>query len=138
MGLRSFRASNGTEARYPRLGELGAASGWGALALGGVLLGGAACTPSHAAPGSGQAPKSSPAPEPHRDGGPPPFTPPMHTAGVPVPQRIDPPAKDTDPTDVPKKDPSAKNTKNAKKGPHEGDKKKDTPRPNNPKPKRTP
>jgi hypothetical protein len=138
MGLRSFRASTCTEARYPRLGELGSTSGWGALALGGLLLGGAACTPSHAAPGSEQAPKSSPAPEPHRDGGPPPFTPPMHTAGVPMPQRIDPPAKDTDTADVPKKEPSAKNTKNAKKGRHEGDKKNTTSTPNKPKTERTP
>jgi hypothetical protein len=65
----------------------------------------------------------------------------MHTAGVPVPQRIDPPAQGTDQTDVPKQDPSAKNmknAKNAKNGPHEGDKNRNASTPNKPKPERTP
>ncbi len=130
MQRRSFRASTGTEARYPRLCEM--------VTLGGLLLGGAACTPGHAAPGAEQPPKSSPAPEPRRDGGAPPIPTPMHTAGVPMPQRIDPPAKDAGKTDVPKKDSSAKHPKSDKKGPRDADKKGTTSAPSTPKKERIP
>lgn len=55
-----------------------------------------------------------------------------------MPQRVDPPAKDTGKTDAPKKDPSAKSGKGAKKPPHDGAKKDTTSAPNKPKTERTP
>ena len=120
MQRRSFRALGGTEARYPRLCELGSISRFCAFTLGGMLFGGAACTPGHAAPGSEQAAKVSTAPESARDSGTPPIPQPRPTAGVPVPQRIDPPAKDTGKTDVAKKDTAVKSTKKSR---HDGAKK---------------
>jgi len=86
-------------------------------------------------PQAGTPPKPAPAPEPRRDGGV--WVPqqPPRTGGVPMPQRIEPPAKTPSKTDDTEKVPSAKSTKQKT---HDGASKDATSTPPKTKPERTP
>ena len=102
MPKRAFRSSTNAGASYPSLRDLarGPLSRWGLCALGGLLLGGGACTPVRGESSAEQTGTPPPKARPTPDAGAPS---PLRTLGVVAPQRIDEaPPKSPDHADQPK------------------------------------